>query len=104
MPLVRSFSLPIAGVAKRLSDAYGDGVSVVNAANDIPYRQLLLTAETADIEIGDQAVTTTAYGLKIAMAQTLPIVIGPWETGPIKLSEIWAISTTATLHILGIPF
>lgn len=104
MPLVKSFTLQTGAAAVQLSDAYGDGTSVVNAAHDIPYRMLLLSAETADIEVGDSAVTTSLYGLKIQSAATLPVALGPWETGPIKLSEIWCIGTSGKLHILGIPY
>lgn len=104
--MVKSFNLTIGAVAKRLSDAYGDGTSVINAANDIPYRQLTLQAETADIEVGGSAaITTSIYGVKLpSAAPAAPVVLGPFETGPIKLSDLWAISTSATLHILGVPY
>ncbi len=101
----KTFNMTVGAVAKRLSDVYGDGVGVVNAANDIPYRQVILQAETADIEIGDATVTTSIYGTKIPFtAPAAWVTLGPFETGPIKLSEIYAISTNATLHITGIPY
>jgi hypothetical protein len=105
MPLVKSFTLTVLAAPTRLSDVYGDGPNVVNAANDIPYRELLLQTETADTKIGDSNITTTNYGTLIAATGTPVVAIGPWETGPIKLSEIWAIGGgTGKLHILGVPY
>jgi hypothetical protein len=102
---MKHFNMAVAGVAKRLSDVYGDGVGVVNPVNDIPYRQLWLQAETADIKVGSSAVTTSVYGTNlVSTAPAAPMVLGPFESGPIKLSDIYVISTTATLHISGIPF
>lgn len=103
MPLVKAFTLTVTAAAQRLSDVYGDGVGVVNAANDVPYRQILLSTET-DCEVGDSTVTTAAYGVKVQSAATLPVSIGPWETGPMKLSELWVVGTSGKLHILGIPY
>lgn len=104
MPLIKAFSLTVTAAAQRLSDVYGDGAGVVNAVNDIPYRQILLSMDTADAEIGDSTVTTTAYGVKVQFAATLPIPLGPFPTGPIKLSEFWVIGTSGKLHILGLPY
>ena len=101
----RSFNLTVGATRVRLSDVYGDGVGVVNAAHDIPYRQIILQAETADIEVGDVTVTTTVFGVKLpSAAPAAPVSIGPFEAGPVKLSDLYAISTAATLHIFGIPF
>lgn len=100
------FNLTVGAAAVRLSDVYGDGVGVVNAAHDLPLRQVILQAVTADIEIGgDATVSTTTYGVKLpSTAPAAPVVLGPFETGPIKLSQLYAISTNATLYILAIPF
>lgn len=97
----RSFNLSLTGAAKRLSDVYGGAAGVINAADDIPYRQLCLEAETAAVQIGSaNTVSATIYGNSIATGATL--ILGPYETGPLKLSDLWAFGT-ATLHILGIP-
>ena len=99
---LRSYNLSLAGVAKRLSDVYGDGVGVINAANDIPYRMLLLQAETGAIQIGSAStVSATVYGVSIAVGAIVPL--GPFEAGPIKLSDYYAFGT-GTLHILAIPY
>lgn len=98
----RSFNLALTGVSRRLSDVYGDGTSVVNAANDLPYRQVILQAETGALQIGSAStVSATVYGQSIAVAGIL--TLGPFETGPIKLSDLWAFGT-GTLHILGVPY
>lgn len=104
--MVKSFTLAVAAAATRLSDAYGDGAGVVNPANDIPYRQLTLQAETADAKIGDATLTSANYGNLIAFtAPAAPLVLGPFETGPVKLSQLYALGGgTGKLHILGIPF
>jgi len=104
--MVSHYNLTVAAVAVRLSDVFGDGVGVVNAAHDLPMRQIILQAVTADIEIGgDATVTTSVYGFKLpSTAPAAPLVLGPFETGPVKLSQLYAISTNATLHITAIPF
>jgi hypothetical protein len=101
----RAYTLTQAAAAKRLSDVYGDGAGVVNAANDIPYRQVILQAEGAVALIGNSAVATTDYGFSIAAAAS--VVLGPFETGPIKLSDLYMVGTVGAnnkLHILGIPY
>lgn len=103
----RSFQLVLAAAAQRLSDVYGDGVGVVHAAHDLPYRQILLTAAVADAFLGgpDHGVDTTSvnYGLRVEFVLQ-PVTIGPYETGPVKLSDLWAAGNGSTLHILAIPF
>lgn len=107
---LRSYQLALTGAARRVSEVYGTpptpvlgnqgGLPVV----DIPYRQVLLQAETADVFIGmDATVTATIYGTKVDSTDLQPITLGPFDQGPIKLSDLWAFGT-ATLHILGIPF
>lgn len=102
----RSFNLTLAAAAVRLSDVYGDGATVVNAAHDIPYRQVLLAASGADafVGAGDQSVTSSDYGIQVDSTALVPASIGPFETGPVKLSDLYAAGAGATLHILAIPF
>jgi hypothetical protein len=33
-----------------------------------------------------------------------PLVLGPFTTGPVKLSDLYGIGAGATLTILGVPF
>jgi hypothetical protein len=101
----RHFQLTLAAAAQRLSDVYGDGVGVVNAANDLPYRQLLLSATGADAFVGDDAeVDSTDYGALVDSTALTPVVLGPFETGPLKLSDLYVAGAGATLHVLAIPF
>ncbi len=101
----RHFQLTLAAGAQRLSDVYGDGVGVVNAAHDLPYRQLLLSASGADAFIGDDLdVDSTDYGGLVDSTALVPVVLGPFEAGPLKLSDLYAAGAGSTLHILGIPY
>jgi hypothetical protein len=104
---VRHFTLTVGAVAQRLSDVYGDGAGVVNAEHDLPYRQILLQSEEAAVTayIGEATVSTTDYGVAVPSAAVTPPVvsIGPFETGPVKLSQLYAVGG-ADLHILAIPF
>ena len=103
---IRAYKLAVAAVPVRLSDVYGGAPGVQDGATDLPYRQIILQAETADIEIGDSAVTVNNnYGVKLpSTAPAAPVVLGPYESGPLHLSDFYAISTNATLHILAIPY
>jgi hypothetical protein len=102
---IRTYQLTLDATSKRLSDVYGAGP--LDAAKDIPYRQLVFQAEGADLYIGDSTVSTTNYGVKASVAggaNTPGGGLGPFDTGPLKLSDFWAVGTGATVHILGIPF
>lgn len=97
----RHFNLVLAGVAKRLSDVYGDGPGVIEAAHDIPYKVMTLQAETGAIQVGgDPTVSATVYGNSIAIGASLAL---NFPGGPTKLSEFWAFGT-GTLHILAHPY
>lgn len=100
----KSFNLALNAVAKRLSDVYGGAAGVINAADDIPYRQVILEAETGAVQIGAaNTVSASVYGNSIATGASL--TLGPYPTGPIKLSDLWAFSAGGTtLHVLGIPY
>lgn len=103
----RHFTITLAAGAQRLSDVYGDGAGVVNAAHDLPYRQILLQNEAAGSAayIGESTVSTTDYGVLVPTDATNPPVvsIGPFETGPVKLSDLYGVGG-GDLHILAIPF
>jgi hypothetical protein len=78
------------------------------AVTDIPYRELVLQVAGADAYIGaDSTVSPTNYGLKAAVVgqSTVGGGIGPFDSGPVKLSDFWAVGGAgATLHIVGIPY
>lgn len=100
---LRSYSLTLSASAKRVSDVYGGAAGVRNAATDIPYRQVLLQATGADAYLGDSNAVNSTTGMKVT-AGAAPTTIGPFESGPIKLSDLWGIGTGATLQILGVPY
>jgi len=95
-----SYQLTSTATPKRLSDVYGVGaLGSVDAASDVPYRQLIIQASAA-VTLGDSSAHA-ATGLPIGVAGS--IVLGPFDTGPLKLSEFWVVGA-ATVSILGIPF
>ena len=104
----RSYQLALVAAAQRLSDVYADGVGVVKAEHDLPLRQVILSAAGAVAYIGSTALTTsTTYGIRVeigAAGGDLPVSLGPFPTGPIKLSDLYAAGAGSTLHVLTIPF
>lgn len=101
----RSFSLTLAGgVRQRLSDVYADGVDGGTPTNNIPYRQLIIQTTGADTFIGGPGVTALDYGNKIGTTDSPQM--GHYEHGPLRLSDLYAITLAAptTLHIFGIPY
>ena len=104
---LRSYQLVLAATPKRLSDVYGGTAGVADPKTDISYRQVILQAEGSDLYLGgDNTVSTTNYGAKASViGQATPSGgLGPFDSGPIRLSDIWAVGAGATLHILGVPF
>lgn len=101
-----------AAPAQRLSDAYGDGVGVVNPAKDIPYRQLILAADPSNanpLYIGDSDVTApdnAAFVLQQGVDKLPMVTLGPFDAGPLKLSDFYAVCVSGTPRLLisGIPF
>jgi len=107
---LRTYQLALTATPKRLSDVYGGTTGVPDPAKDIPYRQIGFTIEGADAYLGsDNTVSTSNWGAKAVVAgqssQSVPGgSIGPFPTGPIKLSDIWAVGAGATVHIWAVPF
>lgn len=104
---LRSYQLVLAAAAQRLSNVYGGASlgNVINAKDDIPYRQIHLQAEGADAFVGmDNLTTSSVYGTKIELTGDAVIVFGGTDAGPIKLSDFWVAGAGATLHVTGIPF
>ena len=102
----RAYTLAVTAVAKPLSQAIPTDPSR-GGPRDEAMRQILLSMDTAVAFIGDSSVTTTVYGVEIWIAAAgvfLPVSIGPFDAGPVKLSDLYVIGTSGTLHILAIPF
>lgn len=105
--MVRSYNLTLAATQQRLSDVYGGAPGSIDPKVDIPYRQVILQASGAAGYIGYDPVvlSTTVYGHKIDSANTgAGVTVGPFNEGPIKLSDLYALGAGSTLHILGVPY
>jgi len=105
--MVRTFQLTLAATQKRLSDVYGGAAGVLDPKTDIPYRYLVLQAEAAAAYLGSDPTTlaTNNYGAKIDNTNTgQGFIIGAFDAGPIRLSDLYALGAGSTLHVLGIPF
>lgn len=112
MPVI-SGQITLAAAARQVSDVYGTPPSPLVppspgnqrglAMVDVPLRQVFLRSEAAAIYIGaTNAVTSTAYGETAASGGV--IILGPFDNGGIKLSDIWAAGNGATLHVFGIVY
>jgi hypothetical protein len=105
--MVRTFQLALAATQKRLSDVYGGSSGILDPKTDIPYRYLVLQAEAAAAYLGSDPATlsTTTYGNKVDNTNTgQGCILGAFDAGPIRLSDLYALGAGSTLHILGIPF
>lgn len=49
------------------------------------------------------SVVTATLGIVLAAAGA-PLVIGPFPTGAVRLSDLYAIGAGATLTVLGVPY
>jgi hypothetical protein len=75
----------------------------VSPVTDIPYRQVILQAEAAAAYIGmDATVATNNYGTTLASGASM--VLGPFDSGPVHLSDLYVLGAGATLHVSGVPF
>lgn len=94
-------------------DAQHLGVGLTEA-EDLPFRELLLQPQGDNANPiyvgGDDGVTTSSYGARIEAGDgsdvpPVPLKLGPYEGGPLKLSRVWVIGTAdEVLHVLGVPF
>jgi hypothetical protein len=104
-----AYSLTLNGSAQRLSSVLAN--TQVGGPDDVAIRQLTLQghhANTARVFIGDDSsVSVTDYGFycPIPTGSPVPVILGPFETGPMRLSNFWVIGTNAEVLKIGIvPF
>jgi hypothetical protein len=105
-------TLTLTGVAQRLSQVYASGGANADPSmqDDICYRQILLMADPANaavVYIGGSTVSSTSHGFSLDPTQASqgPVSLGPFETGPLKLSEIWVLGTNDERLMVGlVPF
>ena len=110
---IRAYTLTLTGVAQRLSQVLASGAANVepNKSEDIPFRQIRLQADPANanvVYVGDAStVSATVHGgsLDPTEASAESLTLGPFPTGPLRLSDLWVIGTNAQrLMVLGVPF
>ena len=104
----KQYTLTLNGAVQRLSLVLSDPTP--GGLLDIPLRQVTfqgLKANTNDIFVGDNsAVTSTSHAFRVdATDAALPLVLGPFETGPMKLSDFYVIGTNNEVLVIGaVPF
>jgi hypothetical protein len=101
--MIVSVQLALAAGAKRLSDAFGGTPGTPDETKNVSFRQILLTATGAAATIGGPGVTPTT-GVTIATTAPLPLSIGPFQSGAVKLSDLYAVGAGATLSVVGVPY
>ena len=106
MSKLASYTLTLAATPTRVSDAYGSDSlgGVIVPAADVPYKQLLLQATGADAFLGTDDTVTTSTGIKVDSTDLQPVTLGPFPDGPVKLSDLYAVGSGATLIILGVVY
>jgi hypothetical protein len=108
--MVKDFTLTLTGVAQRLSTVLAD--PTVGGKDDIPFRQIILCQDPANAAViyvgSSSAITSTNFGFSLDPTEATAKdreSIGPFEAGPVKLSDLWVLGTNAQkLHVLGVPF
>ena len=102
--MVVQYTLAITAAAQRLSLAIPTD-KTRGGTQDLAIRELWISVGT-DAFIGDANVTTSVYGKKIfADAATTPqYKLGPYDAGPIKLSDIYIVGTSGTCFLLAVPY
>jgi len=103
----RHYALTLSGSAQRLSSVLGD--TQPGGTQDVACRQILLAADpanTAVVYVGGASpvvsATSHAFSLDPTQASQGPVSIGPFNAGPVKLSEIWALGTANERLMIGI--
>jgi hypothetical protein len=106
----KHFTLTLTGSAQRLSSVLTD--PTVGGRDDVGYRQIILSqvpANGAVIYVGaSSGVSSTSHGFSLDPTQATAVdkvSLGPFDSGPIRLSDLWVIGTNnELLGIFGIPY
>ena len=104
------FALTLSGVAQRLYSVLAN--TEVGGPNDLPCRQIILAADPANTAVvyvgGSSAVSATSHAFSLDPTAATALdkqSIGPFEAGPVKLSDFWALGTANERLMIGIvPF
>ena len=101
--MVITLQLALGAAAKRLSDVYGGTAGVPDETKNVAFRQLIISATGAAATIGSTSAVTATTGQVLAAAGA-PMVLGPFPTGAVKLSDLYGIGAGATVTITGVPY
>jgi hypothetical protein len=109
----KHYTLTLTGVVQRLSDAFGDGIGVINAQKDIAFRQIIISADPASanpVYVGGDntpAVSSTNHAFSVspvvgvALGSVQSQSIGPFDLNSIKLSNFFVIGTAGQRLMIG---
>ena len=108
MSQILQFNLTLDASIQPLSDV----LALADGQVEPSFRELQLQADdgnTNPIFIGDSEVSATVFASFIPLPPAnipgAPLRLGPYEAGPLKLSEIFAVGTDSeVLNILGVTF
>ena len=101
--MIAVYTLALAASAKRVSDVYGGTAGVPDETKNVSFRQLLVTATGAAATLGGPGVTTTT-GITVSNTAPLPLSIGPFNSGAVKLSDLYAVGAGSTITVVGVPY
>ena len=109
--MIAVYTLTLTGAAQPLTSLLAAADQSVGGANDYGLRQILFQADPANssaVYIGaDATVSSSAHGFSLdpTQASQLPVALGPFETGPLRLSDFWVLGSNAEkLHVTVVPF
>ena len=94
---MKQYQVTLTAATVNLATALG-----LTAVTDLPFREVVIQAKTAAAYLGDSDVTSTTYGHTLAADGVLQL--GGYDSGPLRLSNLWATGNNCVLHILAIPF
>ena len=109
--MIAVYTLTLTGVAQSLTSLMAAADQSVGGANDYGLRQILFQADPANgsaVYVGaDNTVSSSAHGFSLdpTQASQMPVTIGPFETGPVRLSDFWALGSNGEkLHVTAVPY
>lgn len=103
----KQYSLTLTGTAQRLSTVLG--VTTPGGEQDQACRQIILAADPANanaVYVGsDDTVSDSNHAFALDPTQATARdreTIGPFDAGPVKLSEFWVLGTASQRLMIGI--
>lgn len=105
----KHYTLTLTAVAQRLSTVLAQ--QAVAGVDDVSCRQIVFAADPANaaaVYIGSSSgvsSTSHAFSLDPTQASHTPVVLGPFDAGPLRLSDFWVIGANNERLMVGIvPF